>query len=408
MEKNLSKNIKSVLDKNFNDQVKFLQQLVRTESSNPFTPETSPPDESIELEVAKLIKQKLEEFGLFLEFKGISSNRPNVICEIKGDGEKTLILNGHMDTIVPPENYSFDPYGGEIKNGKLLGVGSADMKASLSVFIYVAKALIDLNLELKGDLILTFVVDEEPGACSKYGTQYLLGQGIRGNAAIVAEPGTKKICIGHRGGYRFKLTTFGESVHTGTSEWERKEKGKNAIIEMTKVIQLLQETEIAFNSSSTFSGRKPVFSFPTKITGGQSINVIPDKCEAYGDVRLLPNSTPQQVKKIIGEKLDKASVNYQIQDILSVPAVEISPAEKIVELLSKHSKDILGNQPILQGAGPWNDGWMFISKGIPTVCGFGPDGEGVHSKDEYVYLESLRKITEIYLRTIIDFLEMEK
>jgi succinyl-diaminopimelate desuccinylase len=408
MEKDLCKKINLTIEKNFDEQIEFLQKLVRTKSSNPFTPENSFSDNPIEIEVAKLIKQKLEEFGLSPEFKGISSNRPNVICEIKGDGEKTLILNGHMDTIVPPENYSFDPYGGEIKNGKLLGVGSADMKASLSIFVYVAKALINLDLKLKGNLILTFVVDEEPGACSKYGTQYLLEHGLRGNAAIVAEPGTKKICIGHRGGYRFKLITLGESVHTGISEWERKEKGKNAIIEMAKVIHLLQEIEIPFNPSSTFPNRKPVFSFPTKIAGGQSINVIPDKCESYGDVRLLPNNTPQQIKEIIAEKLDKASVNYQIQDILSVPAVEISPAEKIVGLLSKHSKDILENQPILEGAGPWNDGWMFISRGIPAICGFGPDGEGVHSQDECVYFESLRKITEIYLRTIIDFLEIRK
>lgn len=177
---------------------------------------------------------------------------------------------------------------------------------------------------------------------------------------------------------------------------------------MAKIIQLLQKIEIPFNPSSVFPERKPVFSFPTKIAGGISINVIPDKCEAYGDVRLLPDNTPQQVKEIIGGKLDKTGVDYQIQDILSVPAVKISPTEEIVELLSKHSKDILGKQPILQGAGPWNDGWMFISKGIPAVCGFGPDGEGIHSKNECVYLESVRKITEIYLRTIINFLEIEK
>lgn len=407
MKRNLDNEIKLFLDKIFDEQIKFLQKLVKTKSSNPFTPENSLSDTPIELKVAKLIKNKLEEIGLSPKFKGISLNRPNVICEIKGDGEKTLILNGHMDTIVPPENYTFNPYSGEIKDNKLFGVGSTDMKASLAIFVFVAKALVSLNLKLKGNLILTFVVDEEPGAYSKYGTQYLLDQGLKGDAAIVAEPGNKKICIGHRGGYRFKLTTFGESVHTGTSEWEKKEKGKNAITEMAKIIQLLQDLKIPFSSSAIFPNREPVFSFPTIITGGKSINLIPDRCEAYGDVRLLPSNAAQQIKQLISEKLAGKNIKYKLKDILSVPAVEISQEEEIVKLLSKHSQQILAHQPVLEGSGPWNDGWMFIGRGIPTVCGFGPDGENVHSKDEFVYLNSIKQVTEIYLRTIIDFLKIK-
>lgn len=81
MEKGLYKKINLTIERNFDDQIKFLQKLVITKSDNPFTPENSSPDNPIEIEVVKLIKQKLEEFGLSPEFKGVSLNRPNIIVK---------------------------------------------------------------------------------------------------------------------------------------------------------------------------------------------------------------------------------------------------------------------------------------------------------------------------------------
>jgi acetylornithine deacetylase len=90
--------------------------------------------------------------------------------------------------------------------------------------------------------------------------------------------------------------------------------------------------------------------------------------------------------------------------LLFVPSVEIDRKEEIVSILHKHAKEVLGFSPKLEGSGPWGDAWMFVTRDIPTISGFGPDGEGVHGSDEWVDLDSLQKVTEIYARTIVDCL----
>lgn len=243
------------------------------------------------------------------------------------------------------------------------------------------------------------------GGCSEFGTNFLLRQGIRARMAIIGKPGTDTISIGTRGGYRFKLTTFGEAIHTGRKAWERKEMGKNAILDMARASVALEDIEIPFKPARAFPGRSPVFTFPTKIAGGVSINAVPDKCVAYGDVRLMPGNSDRQVKIWIREKLnDVLGLGYELEDLLFVPSVEIDRKEEIVELLSLHSKKILKTIPRVQGSGPWNDSWMFITRDVPCISGFGPDGEGHHGANEWVDLESLQSVTEIYARVIVDYL----
>ena len=162
----------------FGQQIEFLQRLVRARSSNPILPNSSPPDVPVEEEVAAVIQQELHRLGLPAELVGISSQRPNVVCHIPGSGKtgKTLILTTHMDT-VEPSDYTRDPWGAHIEEGRLYGVGAADAKAQIAAFVYAAYALRQAGISLAGGVTLAFVVDEEPGACSPYGTRYLLSRG---------------------------------------------------------------------------------------------------------------------------------------------------------------------------------------------------------------------------------------
>ena len=406
--KSSNDDLKKVIRKNFPEQVSFLQALVRAKSANPFTPDNSDPRAPIELEVAKLIEKKLKSFGFKPQrIAPFPQKRPNLVLKISGSQKgKTLIFNGHMDTVLPVLAYSFNPWSGKIVADKLFGVGAADMKASLSAFIFVVRALQDLKIKLAGDLILTFVVDEETSSCSPFGTAYLLKKGLRGDAAIVGEPRTDKIVIGHRGRYLFKITTFGEAAHTGMIEWEKGQKGHNAILDMGKIITLLDKITIPLVSSAAFPDTRSVFTFPTKIEGGTAGNIVPEKCVAYGDVRLLPGVDPAEIKKLMFKKLAvlKGKAKFEIADIIKFPGVAINPREKIVQVMFQEAKKVLKKEPRLVGCRPACDGWMLIKKGIPTVCGFGPDGDGVHSKDEWVDLKSLEKVTEIYTRTTISYL----
>ncbi len=401
----LNKISKAVMS-NFSEQVSFASALVREKSENPYTPDESRSQEPIELGVAELIYKKLQSFSLPPRRIGVSKKRPNVVCYWGPRRfRKSLILNGNMDTAPAGEGYTLEPFSGAVRDGKLFGVGAADMKGTLSAYVYAVKALLDADVSLDGRLILEFVVDEEPGGCSEFGTAYLLQQGIRARVAIIGKPGTDTISIGTRGGYRFKLTIFGEALHTGRKAWERKDAGRNAILDMARAIVALEELEVPFKPARAFQGRTPVFTFPTKISGGVSVNIVPDKCVAYGDVRLMPGNSDRQVKIWIREKLGSIEgLRYELEDLLFVPSVEIDRKEEIVELLDLHSRQVLKVAPRIEGSGPWNDAWMFITRDIPCISGFGPDGEGHHEVNEWVDLESLQKVTEIYARVIVDYL----
>lgn len=398
--------ITKAVEKNFSDQVGFASELVQTKSENPYTPELSMKNIPIELGVANIIYEKLQKIGIMPKRIGVSKKRPNVVCYVGPKRfRKSLILNGNMDTTPAGADYTREPFSGAVREGRLYGVGAADMKGTLSAYVYAVKALIDAGVDLDGRLILEFVVDEEPGGCSEFGTAYLLKQGIKARAAIIGKPGTKKISIGNRGGYRFKLTTYGEAVHTGRRAWEKKEAGRNAILDMAKAIVALEDIEVPFKPARAFPGRIPVFTFPTKITGGVSVNSVPDKCEAYGDVRLMPGNSDRQVKIWIREKLSTIpGMRYDLEDLLFVPSYDIDKKEEIVELLYEHAKGVLKFAPKIEGSGPWNDAWMLVTRDIPTVSGFGPEGEGHHGVDEWVNLDSLKKVTEIYARVIVDYL----
>lgn len=409
-DKKLVSQIAKKVEKNFKSQTMFLSKLVKTKSVNGFTPENSVLTEPVEKKASDLVYKKLKKLGMKPKRVGASKTRSNVVASIGPRRyRKSLILNGHMDTRVGDENGKADPFSGTVRYGRLYGVGVLDMKASLSAYVYAVKALMDLGVDLDGRLTLAFVVDSEPGSCSEWGTSYLLTKGVKARAAVIAKPCSHTVAIGHRGGYRFKITTHGEAVHTGLSLWERKKKGRNAVVDMARVITALEKTEIAHKTARLFPGRKPVFTFPTKIEGGGAVNMVPSKCVAYGDVRLMPGNSDKQVKLLIEEKLSHLKgVVWEIEDLLFVPAVEIDPKDDLVQVLVGEATDVLGQEPEVRGVGPWNDAWMYVNRDIPTICGFGPDGEGVGTNNEWVSLKSLKQVTEIYARFIVKYLGLKK
>lgn len=399
--------ITQTIREHFEQQVDFLRRLVQAKSANPFTPETSLPSLPVEEAVASLVQQELSTLGFRAELHGVTPQRPNVVCHVPGSGkaEKTLILTTHMDTI-EPDGYTRNPWGGQIEAGRLYGVGAADAKAQIAAFIYAVAALHRLDIKLDGNLTLAFVVDEEPGACSPYGTKYLLEQGLlSGDAAILGEPGNQMVAIGHRGLYRFRLTTYGEATHTGIRAWEMGTRGHNAILDMARVAVALAESALPGSASPAFPRRKSVLTFPTLIRGGSGINIVPGSCEAYGDVRLIPGTSSEEIKHLIKKQLARVSINYyRLDDLVVVPPAETDPQAEIVQTLAAAVEAVTSTSTKREGSGPACDGWMFITRGIPTVCGYGVTHGGVHGADEWADLESLCDITEVYAHTILHFL----
>jgi acetylornithine deacetylase/succinyl-diaminopimelate desuccinylase-like protein len=135
------------------------------------------------------------------------------------------------------------------------------------------------------------------------------------------------------------------------------------------------------------------------------MNMVPDSCEAYGDVRLLPGISGNEMRRFIEEQLQELSIkSYQLDDLVSIPAVETDRSAEIVQALLSAVESVIGVKPRMEGVDPACDGWMFITRGIPTIFGYGVTCGGVHGADEWVDLASLRTVTEVYAWTIMHYL----
>ena len=184
--------------------IETLQRLVQIDSTNP----TLAAANAGEGEIAAVLVELIEELGMEAALHEIAPGRPNVVGIFKGSGGgRSLMLNGHTDT-VGVEGMA-EPFSGAIRNGKLYGRGAQDMKGSLAAMLGAAKAIRDAQIELSGDLILAFVIDEETFS---EGTADLVKQYVT-DAAIVTEPTDLTLTRAHRGFIWFEVETFGRAAH---------------------------------------------------------------------------------------------------------------------------------------------------------------------------------------------------
>ena len=154
--------LSSVITEQFERQMTFLQKLVQINSSHAFTPDTSSPDVPVELEVAQVIVEELQQLGFEVALHGMTAQRPNVVRSLRGlnTATNTLILTTHMDR-VESGNYTRNPWGAHMEQGRLYGVGAADAKAQIAIFVYALHALRKAHIPLAGNVTLALVVDEE-------------------------------------------------------------------------------------------------------------------------------------------------------------------------------------------------------------------------------------------------------
>ncbi|MFX0106451.1 MAG: M20 family metallopeptidase [Candidatus Hodarchaeota archaeon] len=322
------------IDMNTDEYIEFLRELIQTESFNP------PGDEK---NVAIKIEKYLKNAGIKCEVFPFGENRANLIATLNDNFDgKNLLYNGHMD-VVPPgslEEWKNPPLSAIIKRKRLYGRGTTDMKGGTAAMAISLKILKKLGIEVSGNLILNAVSDEETGGIlgTKWSVENIL-KSKKCNFIIIGEPTgfnplPKAIIFGEKGRFELKVMTNGKSSHASAPFL-----GKNAIIMMNDIIQHLDklddympkiepplsEDELKELISITFPSKddfkrileeqstvqsliKVSLHFEksvTMINGGIKPNIIPDKCEAIIDFRLLPGQTIEMVlnglKKLINE-----------------------------------------------------------------------------------------------------------
>lgn len=366
-----------------------------------------------EAEVTACAEAWLRDAGMTVERLEDRPGRTNLIASI-GSGDGPLYaLNGHLDTVPVPEGeaWEHDPFGAGIEEGRLYGRGSLDMKGACAAMMWTAARLMEGAGDLRGQVQLHLVCDEEGGGGDGSGALARAmeeGRLRRPDGIISGELSWLQVRTAERGLFQFRICFEGRSAHTARARVD----GVNAIAVASRAVLALERHIDRFHPAVGY----PVLSVNV-IEGGAVVNQVPSSCTVLVDRRLVPGETPDSVLGEIRNILDALPdetedgrylpVNYRIvtegEDLpRPSPPNMTEPDAPLVCSLWDHAEAVLGYRP---GAytdwGGATDARWFRALGIPTVI-LGPTGRGAHAADEYVDIASLGAIGEIYFRTLAD------
>ena len=380
------------IDENYLTQT--LTDLVRINSVNP----TLSPEGKGEAEIGAYVADKLNQLGLTVTTYEIEPGRVNVVGVLPSAGAgRSLLLNAHMDT-VGVEGMTIDPFGGEIRDGRLYGRGAQDMKGSLAAMMAAAKALVDSGVTLAGDLLITAVADEE---YASIGMEALVQQ-VTADAAIVTEPTDMHICRAHRGFVWFEVETLGRAAHGS-----RYEEGIDANMRMGRFLAKLDELEQELRRRPGHPLTGPPSLHASQIHGGKEISMYADHCLLQIERRTAPGETVAQATAELQAIIDDLAARdptfrASVRPTFWRQPFVIDADAPIVQSLEKTLAAHLGGEPLHTGQTFWTDAALLADAGIDTVL-LGPTGYGLHSAEEWVDLQSVIDLASVLAETALDY-----
>ncbi len=338
-------------------------------------------------------------------------DRPNLIGKLKGKGGgKSLILNGHIDTVPVGDRskWHVDPFGAEIKDGKLYGRGSVDMKGGVAAMVSAVEVLNALKVTLSGDLMLQTVVNEEHAGGGALG---IIADGYTADAAIVTEPagpGGNVILNGNGGGVYWEVRIKGHETHAGSRWQNNKPFGISAIEKAALVVDSLISLEKGLNKEKTMMS----LCIGT-IKGGTYATATAAECVINGVAYFSPGlGTGKEGIMRVKKMLKDAALNIDDEWLKANPPVikfqhyddaYMLPADKqeIKTLTEDVIRDVLGKEPVITQLGGGCDARHFGNQGgIPAIV-YGPgDIKMAHSADEYISLDDYIKGIKVLALTI--------
>ncbi|GAB4162037.1 MAG: M20 family metallopeptidase [Roseiflexaceae bacterium] len=370
--------------------IQLCRDLIRTPSVNGHDPERA---------VAQLAALFAHDHGLSAYLPAHDPQRPNVVVQSCPAHPPGLLLISHLDTVPvgDEQNWRYAPFAAEIDDGRIYGRGACDTKGGF------AAALAAMVLcEQRGiPAMLVGVPDEESGANGTLGVKFLQSQHIlAGRGAIYTYPGNTEIIVGHRGVLRFRLQAHGTSFHSGSLAWQNTNVGHNAVVGMAEILCALEQLQFDDAMPGTLFAPYRTVITPTVIRGGSGPGMVPDYCEARVDIRLMPSLSRAHVEASIQAVIDAVvrrrpplRIECQIEALL--PTTEIPADSAVLHAVQAAAQKFLGTTPTLAVSGPANESYLLNGYGIPT-CIIGPTGDQAHAADEYVEIESLLTMIELY------------
>lgn len=364
--------------------------------------------DSQETNVARYFHKLFESEGIPSEVVHVVDGRCNIIAKLTGSGNgNTLLLTGHTDTVpIYDMKEAITPY---IKDDKLFGRGSVDMKGPLACMALSMIAIKRSGITLDGNVIFAGVIDEEH---KSEGTIDLINKGLKADAAIVGEPSNLDICVAHRGLEWIEIVFKGETVHGG-----KQSKGVNAIDMAVAFMNSVNEKlPLYIEKTDHEIIGKGSFNFG-KIYGGSQPSTVPGECCIQLDRRWLPGEKYEDIMdqfKNIAEDLSKNIKNFKcdirvmneslMRDGYVHEAMDINLDHDIIKITSDVTKGVLGRKPEKTFFPAWSDGGLLSSYAkIPTIIFAPGDIETAHSALEHININQLYPAVSIYANIICKY-----
>ncbi|MGX2985170.1 succinyl-diaminopimelate desuccinylase [Helicobacter sp. 23-1048] len=332
--------------------------------------------------------------NLFLHTKDSQTNDSSPV------GKPHICFAGHIDVVPAGEGWSENPFGGEVKNGRIFGRGSQDMKSGVSAFVCALKAFVEENPKIIESCKISILLTSDEEGDGEFGTRYMLKHlenlNLLPTMAIVAEPTCEKVCgdtikIGRRGSVNGKITIFGKQGHAAYPQH---------CINPTELLGVrlgdLAGVDLD-NGDESFEPSKLVI---TDIRGGMEVvNVTPDKLTIMFNVRNSPATKVEHIESYIKKVLDGLDFELSIKQTSQGFITQRDNA--LVALMQESIQAVCGITPALSTSGGTSDARFFGARGIPVVE-IGVTNDRIHAIDECVPIEQIRQLQSIFARFLIN------
>jgi succinyl-diaminopimelate desuccinylase len=367
------------------DPMDLLAALVAARSPNP------PGDERA---AAAVVREAARALGLpEPEEYRRSAERPNLLIRI-GDSPSRLMLVGHLDTM-PPGNlasWQTDPYTLTRADGRLAGLGVADMKSGVAAALLAAGRLIS-DPGWPGGLDLLFVADEEN--CSDYGMKWLVRQDVlTAGAAAILEPAGgdpaqswTRLFVAQRGSCVVRLTAGGVPGHSAAPV----PAGERAGVALARAMAALADAELFAGATHPIDGTRPTVNIGTMVSGGITPFMHPESMTAIVEVRVIEGMTMAGVHDELRSALARAGLAGRVEIAAAGPPHDWVPpssavgASRLTGAAAGAMRSVLGAEPrpgVLLGV---TDSCWLTGAGIPTLPAFGCGSLAVaHRPDEWI------------------------
>ncbi|OAI57527.1 acetylornithine deacetylase [Planctomyces sp. SCGC AG-212-M04] len=378
----------------------ILCRLIAIPSVNPMGRDVEP-DIAFEHRMTDWLERFFQSLGVEYERWDVAPGRPNIIARYKApNSTTTILLDAHQDT-VPIDGMTVPPFEPIVADGKITGRGSVDIKGGMAAMLFAFRRLVRERPTTSANVVMSCTCDEEAtvlgitNLVERWNSGQLKLLPKRPDLAIVAEPTLLDVVVAHKGVLRLRIRTAGIACHSSDPS-----QGRNAIYRMARVVQVLEDYAAEL---SGIGEKHPLVGGPTlsvgRITGGTSVNIVPDACSIEVDRRLIPGETWEaalaELKEFVTRRVD-FEVEFEPPWLTSHPLSDADNGE-LAQSLLRHIEEVAGPRHAI-GVPFGTHASRTCAAGVPSVV-FGPGSIArAHTKDEYIEIDQLRMAAEVYYR----------